>query len=224
MKAPVSSPEAADAGEVAQAPAPRAAESGRKAETQARIVAAAAALFAARGYEGTSITAVAARAGVSRGAVFWHFGDKETLFQHAFHAMLVPFFDELKHTIEHVDARTRLFQLFDVYEEFVSLHRERIQSIVRWIIESPALRGRLQRPLIGLADEFVRDLRESLDELFADDPDVAALSAAIASTLHGNLLLSLLDSNPERRELRRTGLRRLAERALGPPPAKPETR
>ena len=41
--------------------------------------------------------------------------------------------DELKRTVEHIDARSRFFELFDVYEAFVSTHREVIQSIVRWV-------------------------------------------------------------------------------------------
>jgi len=42
---------------------------GRKTDTQARILEAAVALFAARGYERTSISAIATRAGVSRAAL-----------------------------------------------------------------------------------------------------------------------------------------------------------
>jgi AcrR family transcriptional regulator len=197
------------------ATAPRGgAPSARKAETQARILEAAATLFGARGYDRTSMTAIAKRAGVSHASVFWHFGDKQSLFQEAFRFMLVPFFDELKRTIAHVDARARLFELFDVYEDFVTSQRDTIQSIVRWVLESPELRGRLQQPLLGLLDQFVRDVRQSLEELFGDDADVAAIAATLASALHGNLLLSLLDPNAERRELRQTGIRRLAERAL----------
>lgn len=194
---------------------------GRKSDTQARILEASVALFSARGFERTSISAIATRAGVSRAAVFWHFSDKDSLFQEAFRSMLVPFLDELKRTVEHIDARTRFFELFDVYEAFVSTHREVIQSIVRWVFESQDLRSRLLRPLLGLVDEFVRDVRASLEEIAGDDPDVAALAAALASALHGNLLLSLLDPNEDRRALRQTGIRRLAERALGPGREKP---
>jgi AcrR family transcriptional regulator len=197
-------------------PRRRTAAGDRKADTQGRILDAAAALFGARGYERASITAIATRAGVSRAAVFWHFGDKETLFQEAFRTMLGPFFDELKKTVEHVDARTRLFELFDVYEAFVSSHRETIQSIVRWVFESSELRTRLHGPLVGLVDEFVRDVRGSLEDLFGDDPDVPAIAATLASALHGNLLLSLLDPEADRRALRQNGIRLLAERALGP--------
>ena len=48
---------------------------------------------------GTSVSAIAARAGVSPSAIFWHFGDKATLFQEAFRTLLVPFVEELKGTL-----------------------------------------------------------------------------------------------------------------------------
>jgi AcrR family transcriptional regulator len=185
----------------------------RKADTQRRILDAAVAIFAARGYDRTSIAAIAKRAGVSRAAVFWHFSDKESLFQEAFRAMLVPFFDELKNGIARPEPRARLVELFDVYEEFVTTHRATIQSIVRWVFESPELRTRLQRPLLGLVEEFVRDVRAPLDDLLPGG-DAAALAAALASALHGNLLLSLLDPHEDRRALRRAGIRMLADSVL----------
>ncbi len=48
--------------------------------TRDRIVHVATELFAAAGYEGTSIETVLARSGVSRGALYHHFDDKEALF------------------------------------------------------------------------------------------------------------------------------------------------
>ena len=48
--------------------------------TRQQIVATAKELFAARGYEGTSIEAVLQHAGISRGALYHHFDSKETLF------------------------------------------------------------------------------------------------------------------------------------------------
>lgn len=187
---------------------------GNKADTQARILDAAVSLFGARGYEATSIAAIAARAGVSRAAVFWHFSDKGTLFEEAFRAMLVPFVEELKRTIENAAPRERLFELFDVYEDFVSTHRATIESIVRWVFESSELRARLERPLLALVDQFVRDLHGSLADLASDDEDPAALAAALASALHGNLILSLLDPRADRRAQRAAGLRMITARML----------
>ncbi|MGW4403143.1 TetR/AcrR family transcriptional regulator [Nonomuraea sp. NPDC004702] len=53
-------------------------------ETTARLVGAARRLFGENGYADTSIDAVAARAGVTKGAAYHHFGGKPALFRAAF--------------------------------------------------------------------------------------------------------------------------------------------
>src|ERR1700739_4439531 len=60
------------------APGKRAAQ-GRA--TRGQLVEVATRLFAEHGYEGTSIEAVLAAAGVSRGALYHHFAGKEALFE-----------------------------------------------------------------------------------------------------------------------------------------------
>ncbi len=184
---------------------------GRKAETQARILGAAIGLFAEFGYDGASITAIAGRAGVSRATIFWHFGDKATLFQEACRRMLVPFVEEFRKSLEHVDARKRVFELFNVYELFVSHYLETIERFVRWALESPTLRAALQKPLFALHDQFTQDIRRAFLELWGDPAEAAELAAAFIALLDGNLLLDLMEARPEKRELRRAGLRRLAE-------------
>jgi AcrR family transcriptional regulator len=198
------------------APLPRATSAdNRKAETQERILAAAIALFAERGFDGASISLIAERAGVSRATVFWHFGDKATLFQEACRRLLVPFVEQLRSTLQHLDARKRLFELFNVYEQFVSRYHETIETFVRWGLESRSLRGSLQKPLFALHDEFSRDLRESFLELWHDPAEAEQLAATFTALLDGNLLLGLLEANPRNRELRTAGLRLVAERLLG---------
>ena len=54
-----------------------------KAGTRRRIVAAAARLFAARGYEATSIDEVMQAAGLTRGAFYRHFASKGALYTEA---------------------------------------------------------------------------------------------------------------------------------------------
>ena len=188
----------------------------RKAATQARILDAAIALFAQRGYDGASITAIASRAGVSRATVFWHFSDKASLFQEACRRMLVPFVEEFRKSLEDVDAGKRVFELFNVYELFVSRYLETIERFVRWALESPTLRAALQKPLFALHDQFTQDIRRAFLELWGDPAEAAELAAAFIALLDGNLLLDLMESSPEKRDLRRAGLRRLAELAVAP--------
>lgn len=52
----------------------------RREETREQLVAAAARVFAERGFHGTSLEAIAEEAGYSRGAVYYNFADKEELF------------------------------------------------------------------------------------------------------------------------------------------------
>jgi AcrR family transcriptional regulator len=57
--------------------------------TRDQLVAVATELFAANGYDGTSIEAVLGRAGVSRGSLYHHFPNKEALFEAALAAVEV---------------------------------------------------------------------------------------------------------------------------------------
>jgi AcrR family transcriptional regulator len=52
----------------------------RKEETRAELVAAAARVFARRGFHGASIQEIAREAGYSTGAIYWHFSGKDDLY------------------------------------------------------------------------------------------------------------------------------------------------
>ena len=187
---------------------------GQKAQTQARILDAAARLFTTRGYERTSISSIAAQAHVSRAAIFWHFGSKAGLFEETCRRLLGPFFEEIRSSLQHLAPRKRLFELFAVYESFVSTYRGPIESFVRWALESPQAWATLQAPLFAMHDEFMADIRGTLEELIVDRKAAEPLAAALAATLDGNLLLDVLESGDGNREIRRQGLRRMAELAL----------
>ena len=147
--------------------------------------------------------------------MFWHFGDKATLFKETFRRLLVPFVEEVARTVEDEDPTHRLLQLFGVYERFVTEQQPAIQAIVRWVIESETMRASLREPIFVLHDQFARDVRDALLPLF-DEPDHAEATAmGIVSMLHGNLLLAILDPDPRKDQMRRTGLRRVVERVLG---------
>jgi len=188
---------------------------GRKAQTQARILEAAAQLFMTRGYERTSIRTIAARARVSRAAVFWHFGSKAGLFEESCRRLLGPFFEMIRSSLMHLPPRKRLFDLFEVYESFVATYRSSIASFVRWALESPQVWTMLQGPLFEMHDEFMRDIRDTLVELGMARPAAEKLAASLIAMLDGNLLLEVLEKGEANRELRRAGLRQVARQMLG---------
>lgn len=81
-----------------------------KTETRKEIIKAARSLFMERGYQGTSVRAIAAAAAVDASMVYHYFADKEALFQAAtqlpaspmaklVEALIAPTFEELPHRI-----------------------------------------------------------------------------------------------------------------------------
>lgn len=59
-------------------------------DTRERLLKTARALFAQRGYDGTSIRAITAQAHANLGAVTYHFGSKEALYHEVLRAVLFP--------------------------------------------------------------------------------------------------------------------------------------
>jgi AcrR family transcriptional regulator len=190
-------------------------EQGKKAQTQTRIIEAATAFFAEQGFECTSVATIAERAGVSPATVFWHFGDKATLFREVCKRIMVPFVEEMVESVEQFEGRERIFELLTNYQQFVSEHRETIETFVRWFLESPSLRDALHGQLIGLHDAFGRELRRAVEAVVEDGARAAAIAAGLVSTLDGNLLLSLVDTDPQAEKRRSQGLLAVATLAVG---------
>jgi len=197
--------------ENAEAPGIRAA---RKDETQARIIHASMELFATRGYEGTSISAIAQKAQISRGAVFWHFGSKEGLFREACKRFFIPFWQEVERSLESLGPRDRILALFDLYEQFVTANRETIQALVRWVLESATMRESLRGELLALHAMFTNDLRAAITELSGDPREADIATTALSSILAGNLLFGVIDPGLAQETGRRDSLRSVAERIL----------
>ncbi len=87
------------------------------------ILDAAEALFCTTGFEGTSVASIAARAGVTKAAVFYHFGSKERLFD----AVLDNYYERqrvlfAKAVAGEADPRERMHRVVDVY------HRSLIEN------------------------------------------------------------------------------------------------
>jgi len=180
--------------------------SHRKALTRGRILEAAVALFAGRGYERTTVALVATRAGVSPAAIHWHFGDKRTLFLQAFAQLLVPFRDAFETRVDHLEPAKRLSEMFETYERFVVEHRETIQAFLRLMVEAAEFRSTLRDGLMELHDRFGEDVHAALVELLPPGHDARALASGLLSLLDGNLVLGLVEPDAAR-EARRAGLR-----------------
>ena len=90
----------------------------QSAQTREALLATCLSLFAERGFARTSIDEIARAAGVTKGAMYWHFESKDHLFQ-AILDRIRSRWQEVVHqpvSARH-DSRERLAQLFDSYAE-----------------------------------------------------------------------------------------------------------
>jgi AcrR family transcriptional regulator len=152
-----------------------------KAATQERILAAATELFMSRGFERTTMSDIAERAGVSRATVFWHFSEKAGLFRECFSRLLAPFRESLE-------------------KDF----------FVRWAVESPDLREGVITTLFDLNQRFAGALTQIVSEIAPPSRDPKQLATAIMLAFDANLLLSVFDQRPRAAEERSAAIQALA--------------
>jgi len=188
-----------------------------KRETQERLIQAAVGLFAERGYEGTSVAAIAAGAGVSTSAAFWHFGDKEGLFREAFHRMLKPFNELLDAELAQGEAPERVRTLIELYQSTVAEHGAMIRTLVRWLIDSEIAASLLLVPLFQLHARFESEIAAAFAEIGYAEPSATEQARAIVAGLDGVLVLSMMKPGVEDQEVRLAGIGRLVETVLEGP-------
>ena len=180
------------------APGKRAAQ-GRA--TRSQLIGVATGLFAEHGYEGTSIEAVLAAAGVSRGALYHHFAGKEALFTAALEAVSDRVAADVTEIIsgctDPVDAvRTGALAFIDLagdpvvqrvmlvdapsvlgWEQWRAMDEGRTVGAMRAMLQAVSDTGRLPAELVGL---FAPMILAALDEaamVIARAPDSRAAVA-----------------------------------------------
>jgi AcrR family transcriptional regulator len=134
-----------------------------KEKTREALIAAAAHEFTKHGIEGTSLDAICARAGYTRGAFYVHFRDRDDILIAVVDALLVGFHDQVIAGGEAADLETTIAR----YVGAVLAGSPATRSIGRWhfhntlaaCMRSPALRKRyleLQREAITRVAEAAR--------------------------------------------------------------------
>jgi AcrR family transcriptional regulator len=160
---------------------PKAPEANR-----ARILAAAIAEFASRGFEGTSMDAIAARTRTTRALINYYFGSKEGLYL----AVLERVYAEIREAeneldlghLPPVEAMRRIveftYNYYVEHEYFVRLVVAENQAKGRHMKRSPALRT-LNRPIVDMLGEVIA--RGQAAGLFRPDVDPVDVHMAIAA-------------------------------------------
>lgn len=105
----------------------------RSHETQERILAAAIAVFAERGFDGASTHQIAERAGVNQPLILYHFGSKELLWLAAAESILDQFLEGWRQRVEWLEGLGSAARLKIILEDLVGFaaeHPELFQFLV----------------------------------------------------------------------------------------------
>lgn len=212
--------------------------SARKAQTRARLLEAAARVYARRGFDGATLDEVAAEAGYTKGAVYGHFGSKENLLLALWEEHLqgqvvaqLALFDRRRDTwerplagsaswmeqLEREPDRFRLFIELWAYSQRDERLRPRVaegldvmrETFARFVAQGAADAGlQVSRDAPRQLANVMLGLSLGLSLLKLADAD-AVPSALLGATL--SLLAQAMESDPRARAL-------LAEAALAPEP------
>lgn len=125
------------------------------------ILSAARDLFAERGFEAVSVSAIAQRAGSSKANVFHHFQNKEELYNQIMQGAVDRMTDEFQHAItSESDPSIRIERAIEGSLAVMFEDPERADLIFREVVESDPSRGK------ALAETMFRDVYTTLTRLF----------------------------------------------------------
>lgn len=204
-------------------------------DVPARAVAAATRLFAARGFEATSLQEVADEVGVTKQAVLHHFPSKERLRRAVLDAILAHWTDALPRLLLAATAGGDRFEaIFGELHRFFSSAPDRARVVLREALDRPAemrrlLRGPVRPWLAAVAGYIESGRRAGLH--FPDvDPEAyvaLVLQTVIAAAASADLTASVLEA-PRRgaaaaRARHDRELARIARASLFLPPRTPRS-
>jgi len=187
-------------------PRPRRASSPATAEPpRKQMLAAAIDCFARHGYRGTSIDRIAREAGVTKGALYYHFRDKEDLLFAAVKERVGEFERKVVRDVEPArDAFTTLRQVVDTcfFHATVSNHRRFIITLmVEALDTNPRLSEEFRGILRGMRAFLARVVRRGQRAgSMRRDVDPEAVAATIAGGIMGAEIQHYQD--PEQIDLR----------------------
>jgi AcrR family transcriptional regulator len=203
-------------------------ESGEPA-VRRRCITAATQLFAAQGFDGTSVQAIADALGVTKQAVLHHFASKEALREAVLAAMLDHWRDTLPRLLVAASASDERFDsLFGELHRFFVADPDRARLLVRELLDRPdAIRRLLRetvRPWLGAVAGYIRD-GQARGLHYADvDPEaylIHVLSLVLTAAAGAHVSAVALAPGATGRARFHAELARIARASLFLPPATP---
>ncbi|MBU3061903.1 TetR/AcrR family transcriptional regulator [Nocardia sp. NEAU-G5] len=129
--------------------------------TRARIVSAAVELFAEKGFHGTGVAEIGDRAGVQRGALYYHIGSKEELLWEILRDYIQLILDDGERVADSGDDP--ITQLRNLIQGYVELIVERRREVAIQLRDGSALTGERANELQELRDRVQRCWQRVID-------------------------------------------------------------
>jgi AcrR family transcriptional regulator len=171
----------------------------RSRATRERLLAAAEKVFAEKGYDGAKLSDIAEEAGVSVGAVYFRFKDKDALFQ----AIAETFTEDARARVGSYIAEAHQSPVEDVLRNFVMRTAENFgthRGLFRAIIERGFDHPGVMTIMFAFRDEIARALE---DVLRAHGGNTAELGDAVRTAtqmIYGFLLIGILNPRAPTRQ------------------------
>ena len=169
---------------------PRVTEEQKQANYE-RILQAAAALFAGKGYHGTSMNDIVERSGLSKGAIYGHFESKEHLFLTLQERQLVIDLNQIKDTFSAEDSATeKLEKSVDVvFTSMCECPRDACRIMLEFYVAASrmkSLQPRLDNYYTAVNGFVAEIIKEGIrNGEFGQDIDVEAISTICLAVLNG---------------------------------------
>ncbi|HVV64847.1 MAG TPA: TetR/AcrR family transcriptional regulator [Rhizomicrobium sp.] len=167
---------------------------GRSRETRERLLAAAERVFAECGYDGAKLSDIAEAAGVSVGAVYFRFKDKETLFQ----AIAETFTEQARNRLSRLSDELARYEPAQIVRIFVLRTAENVRlhrGLFRAIIERGLEHGPVMSVMMGFRDEIASTLETALRRRMGDIAELGNAVRVATQMIYGFLLIGVI--NPE---------------------------
>jgi len=120
--------------------------------TRLKIIDAARQVFLVRGVSRTSMEQIAAEAGVTRGAIYWHFANKKELFSAMREQVFLPLIDRM-------DENLQLENIEDPLDQLMQFLNGTLETL------NESLETRQTYEILMIKCEYVDDLAEVLDQM-----------------------------------------------------------